>query len=108
MPDADIQIVFITAPDAAQGQAIAEALVRERLAACVNLISGVESVYRWEGQVQKDAEVLLVVKTRQDRCKALEERVLELHPYDVPEVLAIPVTSGSAPYLNWVAEESRA
>ena len=97
---------FVTAPDAEVGTRIARALVEERLAACVNLVPGVRSLYRWEGAVQEDAEVLLMVKTREERVDALAARVRELHPYDLPEVLALPASGGSADYLAWVVAEA--
>lgn len=101
-----IRVVLVTAPDAETGRGIAQALVRERLAACVNLVPGLHSIYRWEGAVEEGEETLLVIKTRQDRCDALEKRVLELHPYDVPEVLVLSVAGGNRAYLDWVARES--
>jgi periplasmic divalent cation tolerance protein len=102
----DLRVVLMTAPDAACAERIARALVGERLAACVNLVPGMRSIYRWEGAVQEEAEVLLVAKTRADRVVELEARVRALHPYDVPEVIALPVDAGSAAYLRWVREES--
>ncbi len=102
----DVELALVTAPDAETGERIARALVEERLAACVNLVPGLRSIYRWEGKVESEAEVLLVVKTRADRASALEERVLALHPYDVPELLRIPVGGGSEAYLRWLRTES--
>jgi periplasmic divalent cation tolerance protein len=86
---------------------IAGALVERGLAACVNVVSGVVSIYRWEGAVQRDAELLLVIKTRNERLPALKEALLELHPYDVPEALALPVSDGLAPYLAWLDDSVR-
>lgn len=97
-------IVFITAGSAEEAERIAHALVEERLAACVNIVSGVTSVYRWEGQVQRDAEVLLILKTVESRLPALIRRVKDLHSYDVPEVIALPITGGSPEYLAWLAD----
>jgi periplasmic divalent cation tolerance protein len=100
-----IRVVLITAPaDAAEP--LARTLVGERLAACVNVVPGVRSIYRWQGRVEADDEVLLVVKTRGERVEALSERVRELHPYDLPETLALPASGGSAAYLEWVAAET--
>jgi periplasmic divalent cation tolerance protein len=101
-----VQVAFITAPDPACAEAIARALVEERLAACVNVLPGVRSIYRWEGAVQDEAETLLIVKTRAERAQALEARVRALHPYEVPEVLRVDAAGGSPPYLAWVLEES--
>lgn len=102
----DVRVVLVTAPEVAVGRRIASTLVEERLAACVNLVSGVESIYRWDGGIQHDAEVLLVVKTSEARCSDLADRVRELHPYEVPEVLALSAVGGSAPYLDWVRQET--
>ena len=103
----DVRVVLITAPDAAAAEKLARALVEERLAACVNVLPGVHSFYRWEGSVQDDAELLLVAKTRAARVGALAARVKELHPYDVPEVLELPATGGSKAYLDWVRTETQ-
>jgi periplasmic divalent cation tolerance protein len=102
----EVQVTLVTAPDPEVGARIARALVEERLAACVNVVPGVRSVYRWGGAVQEDEEVLLVAKTRRDRAVALAERVRALHPYELPEVLALPACAGSEPYLDWVRRES--
>ena len=102
-----IQVALSTTPDRATALAVARSLVSERLAACVNLVPRITSVYRWEGAVEEDDEVLLVIKTRDDRIAPLRERVLALHPHDVPEVLALPSAGGSEPYLEWVRKESR-
>lgn len=103
---AEPRVVLVTAPDAETAQRLAHALVTERLAACVNLVPGIRSVYRWEGRIHEDAEVLLVAKTRADRCDALAARIQALHPYELPEVVVLPVTGGSAGYLDWVVTES--
>lgn len=104
--EAAVQVVLITAPDADTGTRLARALVEERLAACVNLLPGVRSIYRYQGEVHDDAEVLLVVKTVRDRLAPLARRVNALHPYDLPEVLALPASGGSGAYLEWVETES--
>ncbi|GAB3729748.1 divalent-cation tolerance protein CutA [Luteimonas pelagia] len=98
---------FCTCPDTASADAIARALVEERLAACVNQLPGLRSVYRWEGRVECDDEVLLVAKTTSDRLEALTARVQALHPYELPEVIAVEVAGGLAAYLDWVAEQTR-
>lgn len=95
-------VVLMTAPDAAAAERIARALVDERLAACVNILPGVRSVYRWEGKVEESSEVLLVAKTRASLFGKVEARVRALHPYDVPEIVALPLTDGSRPYLSWL------
>ena len=95
-------VVFITAAPGEEAQRLADALVREKLAACVNRIPGVESTYAWEGRIERDAEDLLMVKTRSDLFDRLKARVEALHGYDVPEVIALPLTRGSAGYLEWM------
>jgi periplasmic divalent cation tolerance protein len=103
----ELRVVLITAPDATEASRLAHLLVGERLAACVNVVPGVRSVYRWEGEVQEDAEVLLIAKTPEARLDALVARIDAAHPYDVPEVLALPVAGGSPTYRAWVAQASR-
>jgi periplasmic divalent cation tolerance protein len=100
-------VVLVTAPTAERAAEIARALVEERLAACGNVVPGIRSIYRWEGKVQDDQEALLVLKTTRERFEALRERVLALHPYQVPEVIALGVEAGSAPYLAWITAETR-
>ena len=97
-------VVFCTAPDEAVAQALARALVEERLAACVNRLPGIVSSYRWEGRVEEDAEVLLLVKSTAERLEALCERIRALHPYELPEIVAVPVLGGLDAYLAWVRE----
>ncbi|MFZ5481294.1 MAG: divalent-cation tolerance protein CutA [Myxococcota bacterium] len=103
----DLLVVLVTAPDADTAARIARTLVEERLAACGNVLPGVRSIYRWEGAVQDEPEVLIVLKTPRDRFEALRARVLEVHPYRVPEVIALPVEAGHAAYLAWVGEQTR-
>ena len=102
----DALVVLVTAPSTDEAARIARALVEERLAACSNVVPGVRSIYRWEGKVMDDAEALLLLKTTRARFAALRERVLALHPYTVPEVLALPVEAGSEEYLSWLVAES--
>jgi periplasmic divalent cation tolerance protein len=99
-------IVFVTAGNTDEANRIAEAVVHERLAACVNLVPGVESVYRWEGKVTRDAEILLVIKTTDERYTDLERRVKELHSYSTPEVISFKIEKGSADYLKWLREST--
>jgi periplasmic divalent cation tolerance protein len=103
---AEARVVLVTAPDAEVAGRIARTLVEERLVACVNVLPGVRSVYRWEGAVEEASEQLLVIKTQEDRCEALAARVEALHPYALPEVLVLPVCGGSRRYLDWVLSES--
>ncbi len=99
--------VFCTVPDQKTAQRIAQTVVHEGLAACVNLLPGITSVYRWQGQVQENSELLLLIKTQQARYNALEARIKELHPYQVPEIIAHKIEVGSADYLDWIAESTR-
>jgi len=100
-------VVLVTAPDLKTARRLADALVGERLAACVTAVPGARSTYRWKGKVERAREVVLIVKTRAVLAKRVERRVRELHPYDVPEILAIPVASGEARYLRWIGESTR-
>ena len=103
-PD-DVRVALVTAPDDEVARQLARTLVDERLAACASCVPGITSVYRWEDAIQEDAEVLIMLKTCADRAEALAERVLALHPYDVPEVIWLPVSGGAVPYLDWVRRE---
>ncbi|MDQ3289060.1 MAG: divalent-cation tolerance protein CutA [Pseudomonadota bacterium] len=102
-----VLICLCTCPDDASAAAIATALVQERLAACVNRLPGVRSTYRWEGRVEDSEEVLLLIKTTQDRLDALTGRVQTLHPYELPELIAVEADGGLAPYLAWAVEQTR-
>jgi len=97
-------VTLCTVPDRESGERIAHALVEERLAACVNVVPGITSVYRWQGKVEKAAECLLISKTGVEKFEALKKRVQELHPYEVPEIIAIPITAGSSEYLKWLTD----
>ena len=100
-------VVFVTCPTRAAARRIASALVARRLAACVNVLPGVESLFRWEGKVDQAREALLIIKTRAARLEALRRAVVALHPYEVPEVIAVPVAAGHRPYLRWVEASTR-
>lgn len=101
-------IVYCTVPAADVAERLAAALVDEGLAACVNRLPGVESTYRWQGRTQVDTEWLLLIKTSRARFDALRQRIVELHPYELPEVIAVDVALGHAPYLAWIAESTAA
>ena len=96
------RIVLTTASSHDEAKRIAKALVEERLAACVNLVGGVESIYRWQGEVEEAAEVLLLIKTNVEKIEALETVIRRLHSYEVPEFLIFEVNGGSAAYLKWL------
>lgn len=100
-------ICLCTCPDTASAERLAEALVGERLAACVNLVPGLRSVYRWQGQVERADEVLLLIKTSADRYPALQARLPALHPHELPELLAVEPRAGLPAYLQWLADETR-
>ena len=100
-------ITFSTCKDVRQAHRIARALVKEKLAACVNIVPGVASIYTWEGKVEEGKEVLLVIKSRSALSKKLAARVKALHSYSVPEVVTIPIASGNPDYLRWVRESTR-
>lgn len=107
-PPSDLILVLITAPSVEVAEQLTRQLLQERLAACVNLISNVHSLYRWQGEIQSDSEILLIVKTR---CQGFEERfipfVKSFHPYQVPEILALPILAGNNDYLQWVMQETK-
>lgn len=99
-----VLLVLVTAPDPDAAVAIARAVVDERLAACASVVPGLTSVFNWEGKREEAPETLLLIKTDATRYRDLEQRVLALHPYSVPEVLAVPVRSGAPAYLRWLRE----
>ncbi|MBL8268671.1 divalent-cation tolerance protein CutA [Steroidobacter sp.] len=95
-------VAFSSCPDEATAKRLAEALVSERLATCVNRVSGIASTYFWDGRLQDDAEILLIIKTTAARLTELEARLSALHPYELPELVALPVAGGNERYLQWV------
>ncbi|PYO58925.1 MAG: divalent-cation tolerance protein CutA [Candidatus Rokuibacteriota bacterium] len=97
-------VVLVTAPSEAIVLELGQRLVDDRLAACVSVVPGVTSIFMWEGKREEASEALLVIKTRAERYPALQQRVLELHPYSVPEVLALAVEAGAPAYLRWVQD----
>ena len=96
------QIVLTTCPDQESAERLANHLVEARMAACVNVVPGIRSVYRWKGEVVKDNELLLVIKSRADRFDVLKEMILKHHPYELPEVIAVSVSDAHLPYLAWI------
>jgi len=96
------RLMLVTAPNESDAHAIARALVGEGLAACVNVVGPIRSIYRWRDAIEDEAEFLLVIKTRARLYASVERRVKELHSYEVPEVLALPIETGSVPYLKWL------
>ncbi len=100
----DFLVVLVTVGSSENAESIASTLVGERLSACVNVISPVTSYYVWQDELRRDAEVLLIIKSTVDNYPALEKRILELHTYEVPEILAIRVDDGNPDYLGWLSE----
>lgn len=100
-------MVFVTCPDRPTAQSIARALVEHHEAACVNIVPDLESVYRWQGRIETDPELLLLIKTGADRVPAVQARVAQLHPDDLPEVVAVDLCDGSQGYLDWLQQETR-
>ena len=99
--------VYMTAPDLDTARAMAKTLVSERLCSCANIIDNMESFYWWEGAMEQARECICICKTTEDAYPALEKRARELHPYDTPCIVALPLTRGFAPFMHWIAEETR-
>jgi periplasmic divalent cation tolerance protein len=104
----DVVILLTTVPGSDAGEHLARALVEERLAACVNLLPAMTSTYRWQGSIHQEEERQLVIKSTRDRVDAIRARLSSLHPYDVPELLVLPVEQGGDAYLDWVRRETTA
>ena len=102
--DNDPIVVFMTAANGEEATRLADMLVGAHLAACVQILPEMESVYRWQGKVERQAEVLLIAKTVQGKFEELEREVRALHSYDTPEIVAVPILTGSAPYLEWLTQ----
>jgi len=100
----DFLMVLVTAPNEEEAAKIANDVVGAKLAGCVNIVRGIRSIYRWQGNIEDDAEVLMIIKTRHELFKALEMKVKELHSYTVPEIIALPIVEGSEGYLGWLKE----
>lgn len=95
-------VVLCTVGSEEESEKLARALVEEKLVACVNILNGIRSIYRWENEVCDDPELLLVMKTARTTFDALEKRIVELHSYDTPEIIALPIVAGHHPYLSWI------
>ena len=102
----DVNVVFSTIDNQDQAVKISETLVTERVAACVNILPQVTSVYRWQGQIHKEPEYIMIIKTKTDKLDQLITRVKQLHPYDVPEIISFPIQHGLSSYLDWVVEQT--
>ncbi len=104
----DFVVVFVTVPNQDVASTLAKTLVAEKLVACVNILPGLRSIYAWEGKLCDEAEALCVLKTRRALYPAVRNRVTSIHPYQVPEIIALPLVEGNAPYLAWLRGETRA
>ncbi|KAF0177852.1 MAG: periplasmic divalent cation tolerance protein [Nitrospirae bacterium] len=100
----DYIVVFITAPNEEEAAKMARVLVEEKLAGCVNIVRSISSIYSWQGKTEDDSEALMICKTKKSLFDALKERVIQLHPYTVPEIVALPIIAGSEKYLDWLRE----
>ena len=107
MADLAALVVFSTFPDAETAARVARTLVEERLAACVNLVPTIRSIYRWQGAISDDAEALAIIKTTAERVAAIQARLGELHPYELPECLILTAAGGGEAYLEWIRTETR-
>ncbi len=96
------RLAITTCPNPETANTIARVLVQERLAACVNILPGATSVYEWQGRLESEQELVMLIKSRSDKLNALEARLLELHPYELPELIVVPLVGGLAPYLSWI------
>lgn len=108
MPNETVLLVLSTFPDRARAQRIAESLVAEHFAACANVVSAVDSFYWWKGEMETASEILVLFKTTASRFEAFRQKLRDLHPYDLPEIIALPIETGDAEYLDWVRENCRA
>jgi periplasmic divalent cation tolerance protein len=99
-------LVLTNVPDFDCAQIVAWTLIESRLAACVNLMPTVQSIYRWQGQIEEATEITLIIKTTSQHYESLQHAIVKLHPYDVPEIIATPIVAGYAPYLHWIATET--
>lgn len=104
----DCLLVVTNLPDRASAEKLAALLIERRLAACVNVLAPCDSVYRWRGEIQRDAEHPLLIKTAEDRYAELEALIRANHPYELPEIIAVPITQGLPAYLQWIESETRA
>lgn len=99
-------LILNTCPDREHAERIAGMLVSEKLAACVNLIDNIASIYRWQGGIERDSETLLLIKSKQEHYLSIEAAIQQHHPYEIPEVIALPIENGSSSYLEWIAQST--
>jgi periplasmic divalent cation tolerance protein len=103
----DALLILTNMPDAQSAQSMAHSLVERKLAACVNILPGVKSVYRWQGNVEQADEVTLLIKSTQARYAEVEDAIKSMHTYSVPEIIAVPIVKGLPAYLNWIKQETK-
>ncbi|MCG8325956.1 MAG: divalent-cation tolerance protein CutA [Thiotrichales bacterium] len=108
MSDTPALLVLCTCPDQDTADTISRVLVEARQAACVNVLNGIRSCYRWQGRIERDEEVLMLIKTMPERLPALEESILKHHPYELPEIIAVPIKGGHQAYLDWITDNTLA
>jgi len=106
MPDSSAILVLCTCPDQDSAEKISQQLITTHAAACVNMVPGIRSCYRWQGKVETSSEVLLLIKAGADRYELLQETILKLHPYELPEIIAVPIDQGHRAYLDWITENT--
>jgi len=99
--------IFSTASNKEEAKKIANVLVKEKLAACVNIVDKIESVYEWQGEIQEESEVLMIIKTKSELFESLKKKIKELHSYEVPEIIALDIKDGSDDYLKWIDEVTK-
>jgi periplasmic divalent cation tolerance protein len=102
MTDTSIQLILCTCPDNQVAEQLATSLVEQRLAACINIVPGLTSIYRWQGKLEKGTEVLLLIKTTREYYTAVETAIRQQHPYELPEIIAVTLDEGSSDYLRWL------
>ena len=108
MPTDDYIMVFTTCNSSEIASSIAGAVVKNKLAACVNIVNNIESVYQWQGKIERDKEMLLIIKTRQSLFSQLEQAIQGHHDYELPEIIAVPIAAGEQKYLNWIQSATSA
>lgn len=100
----EYRLIYCSCPDTESAAIIARQLVAEKLAACVSIVPGMRSIYQWKGQIEEESEVLLLIKSHADRLDALETTIVQYHPYELPEIIAVPIETGLSAYLHWIDE----
>uniref|UniRef100_A0A0N4ZJW3 Divalent-cation tolerance protein CutA n=1 Tax=Parastrongyloides trichosuri TaxID=131310 RepID=A0A0N4ZJW3_PARTI len=100
-------VIYVTVPKMEVAKTIARNVVESKLAACVNIIPGVTSVYSWKGNIEEDQELLLIIKTKTNLLEELKKEIVKIHPYEVPEFISLPIEHGSEPYLKWIGEQTK-